>query len=49
MKAMYSAFLTIAIIGVAAGLTLNYWGPTTGQEYQAKGGSVRLDGEPLRD
>ncbi|WP_157994821.1 hypothetical protein [Paracoccus tegillarcae] len=49
MKAMYSAFLVIAMIGVAAGITLNSTGPTTAEEWQAGGGQVRLDGEPVRN
>ncbi len=48
MKAMYSAFIAIAMIGIAAGITLNYNGPTTAQEWQAEGGAVRLPGEPMK-
>lgn len=47
MKAMYAAFLAIAVIGLAAGVVLNVTGPSTAEAWQAGGGQVRLEGEPV--
>lgn len=49
MKAMFSAFAAIAIIGVVAAVTLLYVGPTTAEYWQADGGAVRLDGAPVSE
>lgn len=49
MKAMYTAFLAIAVIGVLAAVTLNTVGPTTAEAWQAGNGAVRLKGEPVRE
>lgn len=49
MKAMYSAFLSIIVIGIIAGVALHYLGPTTAERWQAGGGAVRLDGESVRN
>lgn len=42
MKAMYAAFLVIAMITVAAGITLNYVNPSTATAWSSQT-SVRLD------
>ncbi|WP_198590234.1 hypothetical protein [Paracoccus zhejiangensis] len=47
MKAMYTAFLAIAVIGVVAAVALNSVGHSTAEAWQAGGGAVRLEGEPV--
>ncbi|WP_299841020.1 hypothetical protein [uncultured Paracoccus sp.] len=47
MKAMYTAFLAIAVIGVMAAVGLNSVGHSTAEAWQAGGGAVRLQGEPV--